>query len=1451
MFRHICLQAESQILMIKKLTLLGGLSLALSCGLQADETAFINAANGLEAHVRGEATLTLAQINLRRNNLRNNSNFAGDSIDSITAAFSYLTAYENRNQPIFRDEFPRNLVNNINNSLRQSIFDLHQAIVDDVYNAANLADPAIRALLDGRKFETADNFPGQVDPPVSSRTAYSVQINASQPEMDGYEVQFGLEPARRPTGAYLSPGTIATVTVPANLVGKGFQVRVGAHVANLQNRPNNYKRLNRVSLTYPINSVTTEIVSPLGGGIYIEVPYEVEEGLATIQFRNIVRAPFYSNTVARTTTLAEWQNTERNFPGPWTDFETDKFMLTLPTAWIFNYGDPVSLMNDWDLAMDACSDLQGLPRVRPKTVLYCIIDVTFDANVFSPGYPQSNDNFDPTPNTPYNGNQNHDYLRGPQFTDEVDFHEFGHASSINKFTGEVESLVNLFAVPVLNKQFNVPLETAFGRSLNFDVNGRMNRTAAAINWMVHPRFRSGQAMRGSEMQYQHRGYGKYVEIAAIFGWDALEDFWASVAFDAELDPDPVLYPKNTDPADSRIIRMSSAANQNLLPLIEFWGIAPGDVAAIQEKLDIQGIKPSAAIYDRLKYYQSVVPMSVGAFRAHSNSFRSFVSNADKALYDDFFNDWNADLGQDSVDRVQVIINRYFPNGRPVTPLPYYEDFEDGAGPWAQATDDDYEWRHSKGPTLTNGAGPESAAGGEYYMYAEGHDAPSIGDTTSFTGTFDFSTVQPTVLSFDYHMYGVFIDFLAVDIFDGTTWTNDVWRLDGQQQTSSSDAWRSATVDLTSFTGNSEVTVRFRTQNETFKAGDPAIDNVRIDVPLPTLPFADGFENGLESSWVKSTGADSFFIVNSGNTDTSASGPSGASSGSNYIYAEGHTGNVGFKSSGIEREFDFGTASDVALSFDYHMYGGQIDFLTVDINDGTQWIEDVWRRNNQQQTSNSSPWLTANIDLSAYSNLPRVTIRFRTGQKRYAASDVAIDNFALTATISDVPPVADDVATSSSHNGSVSITLNASDANGDPLTYSVVTPPSNGTLSGRAPNLTYTANAGFFGTDTFTYVANDGEVNSAPATVSIVVEAPFSSFFTNFGNAADADVDAGDMNAVSTGDGFWTVDFSSVRSEFVSNVRGSDYALLLDSNGVTGSATGNHVTLQLEPAAQFTTPTTVSFDFTNARGGPDKTVAITGYGPDGSSIVFEMAIDFQGGNTIQVLTDAGLQSFASGFLEFASRDNPYDPSLLTRFSIMLDSTSVTYDADGITPVEGPILNSQTALGSIEWEITGTSGAAQGFWLDNVSVESEPLEVEDPFITWASGFGLTGAAADPNADIENGGAGDGYINYLEYALGLDPTVSDSAFDALIVEDNTFSIDFIRRKLDSGKAVLEWTPDLQQPWTTDGITEVVTDIGEFEEVTATLPMDLDKKFVRLPSDSVKWSAEGRSPLMPLFYD
>ena len=69
-----------------------------------------------------------------------------------------------------------------------------------------------------------------------------------------------------------------------------------------------------------------------------------------------------------------------------------------------------------------------------------------------------------------------------------------------------------------------------------------------------------------------------------------------------------------------------------------------------------------------------------------------------------------------------------------------------------------------------------------------------------------------------------------------------------------------------------------------------------------------------------------------------------------------------------------------------------------------------------------------------------------------------------------------------------VTLSATDIDGDALTYAVVTGPAHGTLSGTAPNLTYTPAANYSGPDSFTFIANDGTTDSNAATVSITVTA---------------------------------------------------------------------------------------------------------------------------------------------------------------------------------------------------------------------------------------------------------------------------------------------------------------------------------------------------------------------------
>jgi len=90
-------------------------------------------------------------------------------------------------------------------------------------------------------------------------------------------------------------------------------------------------------------------------------------------------------------------------------------------------------------------------------------------------------------------------------------------------------------------------------------------------------------------------------------------------------------------------------------------------------------------------------------------------------------------------------------------------------------------------------------------------------------------------------------------------------------------------------------------------------------------------------------------------------------------------------------------------------------------------------------------------------------------------------------VTNQAPTATAQSVTTGKNTAVNITLAATDSDNDSLTYTVVTNPTNGTLSGTAPNLTYTPNTDYDGSDSFTFKVNDGTVDSEIITVSINID----------------------------------------------------------------------------------------------------------------------------------------------------------------------------------------------------------------------------------------------------------------------------------------------------------------------------------------------------------------------------
>ena len=624
-----------------------------------------SAINKLKNHITGSQLLSAEEIFAQQKNIAFEVSLLKSNPTIIEALLDLISTFETRKGPLFMTEntkkgFPRVPKGGL--ELERVMLFVQQAIIDYAYTKENIIQ--FPNIFNQAKFETATYFPGAVDPPSNPSTVQKAKIRANHQLAWGTQMASVKASARRPTGCYLAPGSIATVTVPQSMVNKGYRIRVGAHSWDLKNRPT-IKRIDRVSILYDITTTSTKIANPLGGSIYIEVPFEASEGIVNIDLKNVVRSPMFSYKDFHQTSLSEWQNTERKHPGPWTDFETDKFMVQVPTSWIYNFDDPLSLLQDWDLSLDAVSELLGRPYVSDKHQQYMQVDVIFRGVAYFPGYPMSNFPYNPYDQT--DGNKNHAILKGPTFMPSQHFHEHGHQVSISKFPGEIEAIVNFLDIAVKNKKFDIDLNTAFKNS--FTPFLKVDRDDAAEMRMVGETFRKGLPRNisnrpGDEVKYQHRGYAHYVDIVDLFGWCALDDFGYSESVDFM---NGIERPFNNQPQDDRILRISKAAQYDLRPLFHFWGLHPEDPAALKAAMQQENLPLSSQIYDRLVYYKTLVPMDNAAFQAHTlEHYPNGPSGSNPKYAGGWYAVWFDKYNKTHADSIQTalqnIIDLYYPNG---------------------------------------------------------------------------------------------------------------------------------------------------------------------------------------------------------------------------------------------------------------------------------------------------------------------------------------------------------------------------------------------------------------------------------------------------------------------------------------------------------------------------------------------------------------------------------------------------------------------------------------------------------------------------------------------------------------------------------------------------------------------------------------------------------------------
>lgn len=166
------------------------------------------------------------------------------------------------------------------------------------------------------------------------------------------------------------------------------------------------------------------------------------------------------------------------------------------------------------------------------------------------------------------------------------------------------------------------------------------------------------------------------------------------------------------------------------------------------------------------------------------------------------------------------------------------------------------------------------------------------------------------------------------------------------------------------------------------------------------------------------------------------------------------------------------------------------------------------------------------------------------------------------------PVARAISTLVEEDASVSITGVGSDLDGDKLSFSVTQQPANGTLNLQGNVFNYTPNADFFGADSFSYVVNDGELNSAEAQVSITVKP-----------VNDAPVAQDDEYTFTDAAGRYVLDVLANDSDVDTN----DTLTLVAANTTLGSVSIENNQLIYQPQANVQDAAVISYVLTDNQG----------------------------------------------------------------------------------------------------------------------------------------------------------------------------------------------------------------------------------------------------------------------------
>lgn len=402
----------------------------------------------------------------------------------------------------------------------------------------------------------SSDYPGEV-PEDAERVTHTIEIDGIYKGwLEGRNAGGWAAKEMRPIGIYAPPGEVIAVTLPARLVGEGFEVVVGSYGGNLKNR-DQWHRYPDWQVSRPVQDRVTRISSGLGGLVTIRVPRGAEYEKIEVTLEGGVRAPLYEYGK---TSLDDWNREIRKYPAPWAELASDRMIVAIPSEYIRTLSNPDEVMEVWNGFIDTAAELVMVDRndYRAERIVF---DRQTSAGAMHSSYPVA-------------------AHLGSNATQAVDarllktegnwgfFHEYGHNHQHNLWAlpGTGETTCNLWSVYLFEEFVGKNRDNTHRAIRPLDRKQRMNA------YFNGGSFESDWSM--------WTALEAYLEVQEEFGWEPFKK-----VFDEYNHLEPDDRPKGQQEInDQWVIRLSKACGKNLEPFWSAWKLplSPGVAKELKE-----------------------------------------------------------------------------------------------------------------------------------------------------------------------------------------------------------------------------------------------------------------------------------------------------------------------------------------------------------------------------------------------------------------------------------------------------------------------------------------------------------------------------------------------------------------------------------------------------------------------------------------------------------------------------------------------------------------------------------------------------------------------------------------------------------------------------------------------------------------------------------------------------